>query len=235
MSAKALRAAAPVLLAAPMLFCNIGAARVAESLPPCTYPAAYGHARCLTPVDNIADCHFRGGFANRGEAPFTWSGSCRNGLADGEGVLEDREGNRQTGRFLAGLRQGMWRKEWVDGEVHEGPYDGGRVHGFWTLTQADGIRSTGRHERGSAVGEWRIEFPDGRVYRGAYREGRRHGRWIFEHPDGDRMEGRYAHGMEAGRWTYVYSGGRVDEGRKGNGKRVGSWTQVWPDGYSETG
>ena len=217
-----------------MLAAGIGASP-ARGLPPCTDPGALGSVSCLTPVDNIADCHFRGGFTVRGTAPFTWSGTCRNGLAEGEGILDDRGGNRQTGRFSAGVRQGRWRKEWVDGEVHEGPYEGGQVHGVWTETQADGVRSTGRYERGNAVGEWKTELPDGQVNRGPYRKGQRHGRWIFKRPDGARTEGRYAHGTKTGHWTYVYASGRVDEGRMGNGVPVGLWTRVWPDGYSETG
>ena len=238
MTRRALRAVAPVLLAAPMLVFGAGtggAADAADRFPPCADPGASGAARCVTALDNIADCHFRGGFVRGGEAPFAWSGVCEGGLAEGEGVLEDRAGNRQTGRFSAGLRQGAWMLERIDGAVYEGPYENGWVHGVWTETRAGGVRVTGRYDRGSAVGEWRNEFPDGRVYRGTYREGVRHGHWIFERPDGARTEGRYAHGKKTGQWTYVYTGGRVDEGRMGNGQQVGRWTHRWPDGYSETG
>ena len=228
--------AVAMLFLAALAFAGTGdAADAADRFPPCADPGASGSAPCLTALDNIADCHFRGGFARWGEAPFTWSGSCRNGLAEGEGVLEDRAGNRQTGRFSAGLRRGMWRKERVDGGLHEGPYDRGQVHGVWTETHASGARSTGRYERGSPAGEWRTELPDGEVRRGPYREGLRHGGWVFERPDGARTEGHYAHGKKAGHWTYLYAGGRVDEGRMGNGVPVGMWTRRWPDGYSETG
>ena len=97
-----------------------GAAYAEERFLLCTDPETPPGAPCLTPVENIEGCHFVGRFAHDGKAPFTWSRTCRDGLTEGEGVLEDREGNRQTGRFSAGVRQGPGRREWVDGTVHEG-------------------------------------------------------------------------------------------------------------------
>ena len=129
MSRDSFRTVAMALLAVSMPVFAMGPSRAFSPLPPCTDPGAPAGIDCVTALDNIADCHFRGGFTTGGEAPFTWSGVCVGGLAEGEGVLEDRAGNWQTGRFSAGLRQGLWRKERVDGAVYEGPYENGRVHG----------------------------------------------------------------------------------------------------------
>ena len=108
-------AAAIPSLAALAFVLGAGAAEAEGRFLLCTDRETPPGARCLTPVDNIADCHFVARFGRRGKAPFTWSGACRHGLAEGEGVVEDREGNRAAGRFSAGMRQGPWRMEWADG------------------------------------------------------------------------------------------------------------------------
>ena len=86
MNSRVFRYAAAIPSLAALAFAiGAGAAGAEERFPPCTDPETLPGASCLTPVDNIAGCQFVGGFARDGKPPFTWSGTCRDGLADGEG------------------------------------------------------------------------------------------------------------------------------------------------------
>ncbi|MCY4609989.1 MAG: hypothetical protein OXD40_15570 [bacterium] len=94
------------------------------------------HWHCWNPVE-VADqeaCHFFGHVSFYDHAPpMTWSGACRNGKSEGDGVLSDDMGNRAEGRLVEGLKEARWTATLASGSVIAESHAGGVFHGPWML------------------------------------------------------------------------------------------------------
>ena len=86
----------------------------------------------------------------------TWSGACKDGFADGDGIMQwydqDKPGARYEGTLARGLLSGNGKLTLSDGTSYEGGWLDGKQHGNGTLRAADG---------GSYIGEWKNGMPDG--------------------------------------------------------------------------
>ncbi len=70
-----------------------------------------------------------------------WSGTCREGMALGEGTLTVTDGDwsfEMTGTLDWGRPNGHWVVRFPDGDVWEGPFVDGEMHGRWVERNADG-------------------------------------------------------------------------------------------------
>jgi hypothetical protein len=87
----------------------------------------------------------------------TWSGNCKAGFADGEGILQWSEngqpGGRYEGALLHGALSGQGKLTLPDGTSYDGGWLDGKQHGTGLLREAGG---------GSYWGEWKNGLPDGR-------------------------------------------------------------------------
>jgi hypothetical protein len=87
----------------------------------------------------------------------TWSGNCKDGFADGEGILQWSESNQPGGRYegtlVRGALSGQGKLTLPDGTSYDGGWLDGKQHGTGTLKDADG---------GSYRGGWKSGQPDGR-------------------------------------------------------------------------
>ncbi|CAO3424671.1 hypothetical protein [Azospirillum endophyticum] len=88
---------------------------------------------------------------------FHWAGQCRNGFAQGSGVLEwtidGRPAGWAEGTLVAGRLEGETRVEWEDGRSFTGTYRHGHASGHGTLAFPDGHRYVGSFEGGRPTGE----------------------------------------------------------------------------------
>jgi hypothetical protein len=86
----------------------------------------------------------------------TWSGECKDGYADGSGIMqwfEDKEtGARYEGTLVRGVLSGEGKLTLPDGSSYEGGWLDGRQSGEGILRTTDG---------GSYKGEWKNGRPDG--------------------------------------------------------------------------
>lgn len=105
----------------------------------------------------------------------SWSGACKDGLADGQGILQWFEDGAATARYEGELRAG-----WADGKG--------------TLTTPDGVRYTGDWKSSREDGEGRMEWPNGTWYEGQWREGKPHGYGQYRTPDGKLVTGKFVDG-----------------------------------------
>ena len=109
----------------------------------------------------------------------TWSGACKDGFADGEGVLtfllSGREHSRFTGTLVLGRAQGKGVLEFPDG---------GRYNGQWAHSQENG--------------QGRRDWPDGSWYEGGWKNGKPHGSGRFRRPDGKVFVGEWIDGVYQG-------------------------------------
>ncbi|WP_448204995.1 hypothetical protein [Azospirillum sp. sgz302134] len=89
-----------------------------------------------------------------------WTGPCRNGFAQGGGVLEWEQDGEPAGWaegvFIDGRLEGPARVEWADGKAFTGTYRRGQAVGHGILTFPEGHRYVGDflHDRPSGRGEF---------------------------------------------------------------------------------
>jgi len=109
----------------------------------------------------------------------TWSGACKDGFVNGEGVLTFFLGGREHSRYQGTLKGG-----WAEGQgVLQFP-DGGKYDGQWAGSQENGIG--------------RRDWPDGSWYAGGWKNGRPHGQGQFRRPDGKIFIGEWVEGVYEG-------------------------------------
>lgn len=108
----------------------------------------------------------------------TYTGACRDGLADGMGVARGR--SEYSGEFRSGHR-----------------------HGFGVLRTPEGDEFEGRFENGRSVDGtyvWSLSGPrSGERYTGGFKEGLRHGHGTHFWPGGDSYSGEWHSGHPIGR------------------------------------
>lgn len=63
------------------------------------------------------------------EGPKRFSGSFKNGLYNGQGVMEWYSGAKYLGQWKGGVKDGKGRYVWADGVYFEGTYNNGKKHG----------------------------------------------------------------------------------------------------------
>ena len=107
----------------------------------------------------------------------SYSGTCKNGLAEGEGVARGTAEYR--GGFRAGKKHGQGVKAWPNGDRYEGGFADDRREGR-------GSYSWGR-------GPWA-----GESYAGGYRADKRHGEGVYRWPSGDTYKGLFEDDRFAG-------------------------------------
>jgi hypothetical protein len=129
----------------------------------------------------IADksgCKVANPFPQSGES-ITWSGQCKNGTADGEGILQWYVDGNATDRYEGTLVDG-----WAEGKG--------------TLTRADGGRYAGEWKHSLQDGDGRYDGPDGSWYEGQWKEGQPHGHGKYKTADGRLFVGEWVNGVYEG-------------------------------------
>lgn len=116
----------------------------------------------------------------QGEETVKWSGGCRDGFADGKGVLE---------WFVSGQLE----------ERYEGTLARGWAEGVGTFTSRQGVRYQGQWKKSLQDGKGVSQSADGSRYDGEWRAGKPHGRGTYRSPDGETIEGDWENGeLKAG-------------------------------------
>ena len=166
---------------------------------------------CWNPVEveGHQACHFHGAVTPYHHAPpFSWSGACRAGKADGVGILEDDLGNRSEGRLVAGVKDGAWTTRHADGGVIEEAHADGKAHGRWTFdfSAHKGPSYVVNYGEGVAHGRWERRDTDDYNVTGTFEEGARVGTWAFTWPNGVEALVPYVDGEMAGEMTVIWRG-----------------------------
>jgi len=104
----------------------------------------------------------------------TWSGECRNGLANGEGTLT---------WFIAGVQT----------EAYQGTMVDGYAEGRGKLVRP-GAQYVGEWKKSMQHGRGRLDDADGSWYQGEWSEGLPHGRGQMLTPDGKLLKGDWNRG-----------------------------------------
>lgn len=129
----------------------------------------------------IADkrgCKVANPFPREGET-ITWSGECKDGLANGQGVLQWFFNGKPDDRYEGNLELG-----WAEGRGVLNKGDGGKYDGEWKHSMQEG---TGRYDA-----------PDGSVYDGQWKNGKPNGAGQYRTPEGRMFMGQWKDGVFEG-------------------------------------
>ncbi|HEY0064836.1 MAG TPA: energy transducer TonB [Telluria sp.] len=157
-----------------------------------------------------ANCHLIGSEADPAVSA-VWKGPCKDGYAQGQGVLiwkrEGKELWRYEGGLERGLRQGPGYVKYQRGDQYEGGFVNGRREG-------KGLYLT----------------DEGDEYQGDWKNGQKNGKGWETYATGGRYDGAWKDGWYHGHGKASYIGGQVVETEFSGGKPVGSNTaDVAPD------
>jgi hypothetical protein len=181
-----------------VLLCLALACGTAGAADAPSHPSWYGPSDCrIAPVDAPPISELR------------WSGPCRDGYAEGRGVLSwrSREGYRQTleGTLVRGEIRGEATLKWDDGASYVGSFAGGRPHGQGYFRGPKG-QYEGEYVNGRPEGTGIFLFPNGDRYEGQWKDGLREGQGRMSYALGGSYEGEWQQGMRHGTGVLVYAG-----------------------------
>ena len=106
----------------------------------------------------------------------SWSGACREGMADGRGVVQyshqDKSGGRYEGDYKIGKLQGRGAYLFPNGSRYEGEFRDSQFNGQGTLSRPDGSRSyVGQWSGDRRNGQGTHTAAKGDVFAGAWTNG----------------------------------------------------------------
>lgn len=111
----------------------------------------------------------------KADETITWSGACKEGLADGQGILQWFEGGRPAEKLEGTLRDGKPTGHavttWPDGERYAGDYQDYRMHGRGIYTFSGGDRYDGEWRDDKPNGQGTYASATGELYQGVWNNG----------------------------------------------------------------
>lgn len=174
-----------------------------------------------------ADCRIAPLVPRSAGDAISWSGACRDGYAEGKGVLEWRvpdEGKRKLeANLVRGDVAGEGTLTYRDGS-YMGTFRQGLPHGagFFKHTNGDGMYEGGV-VNGMREGVGEHVAPDRSTYAGQWKAGKRHGQGKAVFALGGSYEGQWANDRFHGQGKITYAGsGRVASGEFRDGFLAGA-------------
>ncbi|VXC30299.1 MORN repeat-containing protein [Massilia sp. 9I] len=171
-----------------------------------------------------ADCRIAQLLPAPVDGAVSWSGGCKDGYAEGKGVLEWRTQSSGKRRLEASLVQGVVMGEATvmsDAGTYIGPVRWGMPHGSGYLESArDGSRYEGDFVDGRKEGNGVQEALDRSSYEGQWKKNRRHGIGKASYTLGGSYEGEWRDGQMHGQGKIVYNGGRSYTGEFVDGRAL---------------
>lgn len=170
-----------------------------------------------------------------------WTGSCRDGLADGTGILswygkdKTKEVEREAGGFRKGRMSGHGIQTFANGNKVVGDFVDGRMNGRGILTRADGERYAGSWRQGKWEGFGTLTWKNGDRYFGFWHDGKRNGYGSQIWTGGGRYDGHWTDDAFQGTGTKVWQDGGVYRGGWQGGARSGKGKLTLHDGTSFQG
>jgi len=163
---------------------------------------------CWLAFANQRNCLFWNLYDFSSDQNLTWSGACRDQVAEGRGRLMWKQDDK-TNEALATMSQGKLHGQQIvrfsNGNVWEGRYADGEMHGPSIFRKANGEVIESSYVLSKRHGEYVRRDEAGKIVeKGRYVTGKKHGQWV-----------------EPGRLGFF--GGKVAEGPYMNGERHGTW------------
>jgi hypothetical protein len=145
-----------------------------------------------------------------------WKGPCKDGYADGKGVVEWEAVKGQTPRLDATMERGEISGEAtlsLGADTYVGTFTSGLPDGQGYFKWGNGNQYEGGIKAGKFHGHGTIAYNNGDVFEGEFKDGLREGFGHTTFALGGSFEGTFEKGKEVGRVKIVHAGsGRVYEG-----------------------
>lgn len=142
--------------------------------------------------------------------PPSWNGGCKDGYADGKGVLEWTDGAgkryRLEAAFAAGRVQGEGTLRYPDGEIYTGTLKDGVPEGHGYFREPNGDQYEGDVRMGELTGTAEALYVNGDNYKGEFKKGKPDGSGTMVFGLGGRYEGGWKNGNPSGPGKIVYAG-----------------------------
>lgn len=126
---------------------------------------------------------------------FAWSGDCKDGYAEGNGVVEyfsaDRPVGKYEGTMVKGKRSGKGVATWDNGNRYEGDWLDDQMHGKGLMKAPNGASYEGDWRYDNMHGRGVFIWADGTRYEGDWAEGYMQGSGVMKLPDGRELRGRF--------------------------------------------
>ncbi len=106
------------------------------------------------------------------------------------------------------------------GDVLQGEWKNGNLHGQAIYTHANGNRYQGEYRDGKKNGKGTYTVADGARYEGEFREDKANGQGTYTHANGDRYQGEFRDNKFHGQGLYTKANGTRQEGIFENGEFV---------------
>jgi hypothetical protein len=121
----------------------------------------------------------------------TWSGACKDGFADGPGILQWQPGSRTEAPFVKGKPSGKGSSVSASGGRFEGTFVDGEPSGKGVYTWANGDRYEGDFVDGKLTGKGIHISAAGARYEGEWLDDKRNGNGTQVFDDGSRYTGQW--------------------------------------------
>lgn len=141
----------------------------------------------------------------------SWTGGCKDGYADGMGVLNWSVNGRPHGGYEGVLAHGVPNGPGflllANDATLQGNFKDGKLEGAGIYTSAHGNKLSATFQRGVPVGDVDFTSFEGDVYHGGWRDSRPHGRGKMTFVAGGTYEGGWANGEFSGKGVITYPNG----------------------------
>ncbi|MFZ6751098.1 energy transducer TonB [Undibacterium sp. Ren11W] len=186
-----------------------------------------------------SDCRVMNSSPRQNER-ITWSGACKDGYADGNGVLQwyigDVASSRFEGRLEHGRPHGVGTYIYENNSRYEGGFFAGKKKGQGIMTNPNGDTISGLFENEIPVGVFDIRFKNGASYSGEINSNRQfEGKGKLIYNDGASYIGDFKDGKRNGQGEMTYNDGARYVGSFKNGQRSGLGLLKYSDGAKYTG
>lgn len=108
----------------------------------------------------------------RSSMTITWSGACRDGKANGKGILQIQNDRKDYGRFKGDLLDG-------------------KLHGFGKYVSERGYTYEGQFKNSKKDGQGKFIWADGKIYDGLYQDDKRSGQGTMLYSNGESWTGEW--------------------------------------------
>ena len=123
-----------------------------------------------------------------------YSGTFKNNLMHGQGMLRYEDDSLYSGTFLQGFPNGQGKKNFANGDFYQGNFMDGDPSGNGILKSGDGSEYSGEFKKGLAHGKGQKRFPDRTLYTGEFKDGDANGKGTFTDKFKNKFTGLWKNG-----------------------------------------
>jgi hypothetical protein len=167
-----------------------------------------------------------------------WSGSCKDGKADGNGSLEWYKSSELQSTITGIMKDGRCAQncsvKTKEGDRYVGEMKDNLPHGKGVIARADGSKYEGESKDGERSGKGTLKFATGEVYTGEWQQGKMNGKGELVSANGkQKYTGEFKDDVPHGHGIMIYDDGSTYEGDWSNGRRNGKGVYTAKDGVGQ--